>query len=140
MRVLQWSRKCGGAGPSCRPTGNHDSIDQVDRSLERLRALGDLAPRSRVHGGVGHVPERAQLGRAEHERPDGGAAAAVDEVVGAEPRQLQLRLLDREQVLDRLRDGPVTVLQCGVQLAQLVVRLGKGQPRWMSILSASEAT
>ena len=72
--------------------------------------------------------ELAQLVRAEHDRPDGRAAAAEDEVVGAEPRELQLRLLDREQVLDRLGQRAVAVLDRRLELAQLVLVLDEREP------------
>ena len=52
-----------------------------------------------------------QLPRAEHEPADGRLAAAEDEVVGAELGELDLRLLDREEVLHRLRERPVAVLE-----------------------------
>src|SRR5438270_129774 len=61
-------------------------------------------------------------------RPDGRTAAAEDEVVGAETGELELRLLDREQVLDRLRQRTEPVLRRDAQLVQLVLRLRQGDP------------
>ena len=71
------------------------------------------------------LAQLAQLAGAEDDRSDRRAAAAEDEVVGAEAGQLQLRLLDREQVRDRLRQRAVAVLGRDVQLVQLVLGLGQ---------------
>src|SRR2546428_6025639 len=109
-----------GAGISSRCLARAEySIDQPERSLELSVAERDLAARGRVDGGVDPPPQLAQLGGAEHELADGRAAAAEDEVVGARAGELQLRLLDREQALDRFRQRPVAVLGRGAQLAQL---------------------
>ena len=72
--------------------------------------------------------KRPQLVRAERERPDRRAPAAVDEVVGADPGELQLRLLDREEVLDGLGQRAVAVFDAGAELAQLVVVLDEREP------------
>ena len=77
---------------------------------KRLDAERDLPLLGRVDRGRARLAERLDVGRAERERADGRAAAAVHEVVGAEPGELQLRLLDREQVLHRLGQRPVAVL------------------------------
>ena len=76
-------------------------------------------------GGLDLGAQLAQLSGAEHDRSDRRAAAAEDEVVGAEAGELQLRLLDREEVLDRLGHRAVPVLGRDAQLVQLVLGLGK---------------
>ena len=71
--------------------------------------------------------ELLQLLGAEDELADGRLAAAEDEVVGAEPGDLDLRLLDREEVLDRLRQRAVPVLERRLELAQLVLGLASAR-------------
>src|SRR5262245_47608695 len=89
-----------------------DSIDQADRLRKAVvTAEAHFPVPYGVDGRVDAVPELPELPRAEHEPADGGLAAPEDEVVGAEPRHLDLRLLDREEVLDRLRQRPVPVLE-----------------------------
>src|SRR3954452_8426703 len=122
-----WIPKVGGAeapGDLGRLAGLQDSIDQPKCLRKSI-----LAPKSYfgisygVHGRVDAVAEVFQLTRPEDEPADRGLAPAEDEVVRAEPGELDLRLLDREQVLDRLRQRAVPVLEGGLQLAQLVLRL-----------------
>ena len=84
--------------------------------------------RRRVDRGVDARAQRAQLARADHDRPDRDLAAAEDEVVGAEQRELQLRVLDREQVLDRLGQRAVAILGRDLELAQLVLVLDEREP------------
>src|SRR2546430_1592061 len=110
---------------SCRSARIEYSIDQSERPSEIVVPDGNLALGGRVDRGRDVPAERAQLAGAELDGPDGGAAALEDEVVGPEPRELHLRLLDREQVLDRLRQRPVAVLSRRPQLAELVVALGE---------------
>ena len=50
-------------------------------------------------------PQRPELGRREADRPDRRAPAPEDEVVRADERQRELRLLDAEQVLHGLREA-----------------------------------
>jgi hypothetical protein len=59
-----------------------------------------------VDGGFGPVAQLPQLARAEYEPAHRRLPALEDEVVGAEQRDLDLRLLDPEEVLDRLGSGP----------------------------------
>src|SRR5919198_4919939 len=87
------------------------SIDQPQRLWKSLLAQRDLAVRDRVDRGGDAVAERAQLAGPEHELADAGAAPAEDEVISAEASQLQLRLLDEEEVLDRLGQRAVPVLR-----------------------------
>ena len=54
--------------------------------------------------------------------------AAEDEVVGADERERELRLLDAEQVLDGLRERAVAVLGRGAELAELVLVLRERDP------------
>src|SRR3954454_9264484 len=70
--------------------GGQHSIDQFDRPLELLLAQRHLTPRRGVDGGVDPPAQLAQLGAPHPDRPDRRAPAAEDEVVGAEPRELQL--------------------------------------------------
>src|SRR5919202_104252 len=109
--------------PSGRPARVEYSIDQLERSFEPVSPKRYLPLRRRVDGGIDAAPELAELAGAEDERPECRPAAAEDEVVGAERGELQLRLLDREQVLDGIRDRAEPVLDGGVQLAELVLRL-----------------
>src|SRR5262249_32318583 len=110
-------------------TGIQDSIDQPDRLRKSVLApQTDLSGSNRVHGGVDPATQLAQLARAEHELADGRLAAPEDEVVGPEARHLDLRLLDREEVLDRLGERPVAVLERRLKLAQLVFGLREREP------------
>src|SRR6266542_4730903 len=77
------------------------------------------------HSRVDLAAQRAQFARAQNELPHACATATVDEVIGPERRELQLRLLNREEVFHRLGNVAVTILDRRVQLAQLVLRLGK---------------
>ena len=54
-------------------------------------------------------------------------AAAEDEVVGTRPSELQLRLLDQEEVLDRLGERPEAIFGRSLELAQLVLRFRQRQ-------------
>ena len=54
---------------------------------------------------------------AEQQRPDGEAAVAEHRVVGADLGEPQPCLLQREEVLDRLRRRAVPILDRGVELA-----------------------
>src|SRR5919108_5310410 len=105
------------------------SSDERDRPPESVSFLvaglaeRDLPLRARVHGGIETPAQLRELVGAEHERADCRPPTAEDQVVGPQPRELQLRVLDREQVLDRLRHGPEAVLRRRVQLSQLVVGL-----------------
>src|SRR6266511_5487926 len=80
------------------------SIDKSERLRKALFAQADLAIRRRVDRGVDAPAQVAQLGRAEHHLSDTRLAAAEDEVVRAGARELELRLLNQEQVLHRLRE------------------------------------
>ncbi len=89
-----------------------DSIDKVDGLGDfLLPAHTYLLLRRDVHGRFRAVAELAQLARAEHQPTDRRLPALEHEVVGAEERDLDLRLLDPEEVLDRLRQRPVAVLE-----------------------------
>src|SRR3954469_2710880 len=107
------------------------SIDERQRGGEPVAVLSaffperNLALRGRVNRRLDASAKVAELLRAEHERPDGCAPVSENEVVGADARELELGLLDAEQVLDRLGDRPVAILGRGVQLDQLVLRLGQ---------------
>src|SRR5262245_37658449 len=119
----------GRAFHSGRLTGLQDSIDQPERLGKSIvRAKAHFAVSYGVDGRVDAVSELLELAGAEDEPPDGRLAAAEDEVVGAEERDLDLRLLDREQVLDRLRQRAVAVLEPRLELAQLVLGLGEREP------------
>src|SRR5438067_9805138 len=107
--------------------GQH-SIHESQRPRQFLVSKGNFTLRGRVDGGVDAAPQLAQLARAEHDRTDGRSTPAEDEVVGAEARQLQLRLLDPEEVLDRLRERPVAVLGRDLELAQHVLVLDEREP------------
>src|SRR5664279_6272550 len=72
--------------------------------------------------------ELSQLLGAEDEPADSRLPAAEDEVVGAEDGHLDLRLLDCEEVRDRLRQRPEAVFERGLELAQLVLGLREGEP------------
>src|SRR5262249_16175643 len=106
-------------------TGTDYSIGQLERRLQALDAKRDLALVRAVDHRGSDVAQRAHLDRPERERANRRAPTAIDEVVGAETRELQLRRLDSEQVLDRLRHRPVAILGEGLQLAQLVFVLGE---------------
>src|SRR5664279_5723400 len=81
--------------------------------------------------------ELSQLLGAEDEPADSRLPAAEDEVVGAEDGHLDLRLLDREEVRDRLRQRPEAVFERGLELAELVLGLREGEPAPSSVWSAS---
>src|ERR671936_2977010 len=68
------------------------SIDQSERLWEAVLAEADLAIRRRVDRGVDAAAQISQLRRPQHHLPDARLAAAEDEVVGADPGELQLRL------------------------------------------------
>jgi len=113
---------------SCRPTGIQDSIDQPDGLRKSVVAAEAHFPVPYgVDGGVDSAAELLQLLGAEDEAADRRLASAEHEVVGAELRDLDLRLLDREQVLDGLGQRSVAILECGGELAQLVVGLRQGE-------------
>src|ERR671934_2346055 len=121
MRVASWKKRHVQRPYSrCLARGEY-SIDQSQRLWKTLLAKGDLAVRDGVDGGREAVAHRAQLAGAEDDLPDARTAATKDEVVRAERCQLQLRFLDQEQVLDRLRERPEAVLGRRLQLAQLVI-------------------
>src|SRR5262245_16906842 len=81
---------------------SHYSIDQPQRLRETLLPKGDFAVGDGIHSRR-HLPaQRTHFVRAEHHLTDARAAAAEDEVVRAERRELELRLLDQEEVLYRL--------------------------------------
>src|SRR5262245_36055839 len=87
-----------------------DSISKVDRRCEAVAPQSHLAVSRVVDRRLDVRTQRAEVVRAEHERPDGHAPAPEDEIVGAGAGELQLRLLDQEQILDGLRQRPVAVL------------------------------
>src|SRR5581483_2095429 len=113
---------------SSRLTRGQHSIDQPKCPLELLVSKGDFTFGGRVDGGVDLAPQLAQLAGAEDDRADRRAAAAEDEVVRPEPRELQLRLLDPEQVLDRLRQRSVPIVTRDLELTELVLVLDKREP------------
>src|SRR3954447_2870977 len=124
-----WIPKVGGAeapGDLSRLAGLQDSIDEPKCLRKSI-----LAPKSYfgisygVDRRVDAIPEPLELARPEHEPADGRLAAAEDEVVRAEARELDLRLLDREEVLHGLRQRAVPIFERRLQLAQLVLRLRK---------------
>src|SRR5207245_7542665 len=80
-----------------------------------------------VAGGRDAAPELLQLAWTEDELPHRRLPAAEDEVVRPEAGNLDLRLLECEEVLDRLRQRPVPVLERRLELAQLVLGLGEGE-------------
>src|SRR5712691_8328583 len=86
------------------------SIDQSERLWETIFAERHLVVRDRVDGGVDTAAQVAQLVRAEHHLAHAGLPAAEHEVVRAGACELELRLLDQEQVLDRLRQRTDPVL------------------------------
>ena len=103
-----------------------DSIDQAKRLGKPVFAAEAHFPCSYgVDGRVDAPAELLQLLGSEDELADGGLAAPEDEIVGAEAGDLDLRLLERDEVLQRLGLGPVPVLERRLQLAQLV--LGSGE-------------
>ena len=75
------------------------SIGQREGRLQRFHPQRHFTLLGRIDDGRDDDSERLELHRAEDQRADGRSSSAVDEIVGAEPRELQLRLLDREQVL-----------------------------------------
>ena len=105
-----------------------DSIDQLERpartrpAAQRHLALARSC-RPRCRRGRAQL---AQLAGAEHERPDRRAAAAEDEVVGAEPRELRASppgsRTGSRPAPAAARSGPRVAAS---QLAQLVLRLGE---------------
>src|SRR5215213_7353161 len=116
--------KAPAAGVSSRcPARVEYSIDQSNRYRKFIGAQRNLAARAHVDGGPDLASQRAQLRGAEQERADRSLAAAEDQVVRSGSRELQLRLLDREQVLDGLGQRAVAVLGGRLQLAQLVFGL-----------------
>src|SRR5436305_9116223 len=98
---------------------------RVQDSIDEFHRLGDfllpahtyLLLRRDVDRRLRAVAELAQLARTEHEPPDRRLPALEHEVVGAEERDLALRLLDPEEILDRLRQRPVAVRERRLQLA-----------------------
>ena len=75
-----------------RSSGGHtsldDSIGQLESVLEGLDAKRDLALGRRVDHRRRSAHENAHLARSQRERADRHAAAAEDEVVGAEAREI----------------------------------------------------
>src|SRR5919204_1265459 len=125
MRVASWKKRHVQRPYSrCLARGEY-SIDQSQRLWKALLAQRDLTVGHGVDGGRHLVAHGAELTRAEHDLTDARAPAAEDEVIGSEPGELQLRLLDQEQVLDRLRQRAESVLGRSLELAQLVVGLGQ---------------
>src|SRR2546421_9036878 len=104
------------------------SIDESERLRETVLAQAYLAVGGRVHGRVDPAAQVSQLVGAEHHLADARLAAAEDEVVRTCTGELELRLLDQEEVLDRLRQRTEAILGRRLQLAQLVLRLGQGEP------------
>ena len=51
------------------------------------------------------------------------ARPSVDQIVGTDPRERELRLLDREEIADGLRQRPIPVLRRGLQPPQFLVGL-----------------
>jgi hypothetical protein len=104
--------------PSSRSARVQDSIDKTDRLADFLLSAHAYLLLSReIYGRFRAVPQLAQLARAEHQPAHRRPASLEDEIVGAEERHLDLRLLDPEQVLDRFRQRAVAVLERGLQLA-----------------------
>src|SRR5919201_3933152 len=102
MRVASWKKRHVQRPCSrCLARGEY-SIDQPQRLWKTLLAQGSFAVGDGVDGGRDAIPHSAQLAGAEDDLADARTSAAEDEVVRAERRQLQLRLLDQEEVLDRL--------------------------------------
>src|SRR5918992_2712778 len=115
-------------GGLCGQSEFQDSIDQRECRLKTVGAPGDLAAVARVDRSVRVAAQLTELSRAEDKGTDRCAAAAEHEVVGAEPGELELRFLDPEEVLDRLWNRTVPILQRGVELAELVLGLGESEP------------
>src|SRR6266516_7810301 len=82
------------------------SIDQPKRLGEAFLPQRDLPVGDRVDRRRDFGAQRAQLSGAENNLAHARTAAAEDEVVGTELRELVLRLLDQEQVPDQLGDRP----------------------------------
>src|SRR5882672_5050092 len=80
VRVIE---KTSGREGSGRQTRLNDSSGEPERFVQTVDPLGHLALGSRVNGRVRCRPEGSDLVRAQRERPDRGAPAAIDEVVGA---------------------------------------------------------
>src|SRR5262245_27737354 len=114
--------------PSGGLAGGQKSIDQIERPLELFVAERHLALRSAVHRRVEPFAQLAELARTEDQRADCGAPTAEDEVVGAEPGEFQLRLLDVEQMFDGLRERAVAVLGRELELAEVVLVLDEREP------------
>src|SRR4051812_49328681 len=88
-----------------------NSIDQLNRLGHFfLPAHAHLLASRRVDRGFCAVAQLSQLARAEHEPADCDLPALENEVVGAEQRDLDLRLLDPEEILDRLRERAEAIL------------------------------
>src|SRR6059058_1644485 len=92
------------------------SIDESQRLWETVLAQRHLVVRNRVDRRVDAAAQVAQLVGAEHHLADARLPAAKDEVVGPRARELELRLLDQEQILNRLRQRTEPVLRRGLQL------------------------
>src|ERR671930_686036 len=124
---VSWKKAPFAAESSRCPARGEYSIDQPQRLWEAFLPERDLAVRDSVDGGRDAIAQRPQLAGAEDDLAHARAPAAEDEVIRSQLRELQLRLLDQEEVLDRLRERPVAVLRRRLQLPQLVLGLGQGE-------------
>src|SRR4029077_13628625 len=106
-----------------------DSIDQFDGlGYFLLPAHAYFLLRRDVHGRFRAVAELAQLARAEHQPPDRRLSALEDEIVGAEERDLDLRLLDPEEILDGFGDRSVPILELSLKLPQPALGFREREP------------
>src|SRR5947207_2181926 len=88
---------CAADSSRCPARGQY-SIDQSKRLRKSLLAQADLVVRRGVYGGVDAPTQVAELAGSEHHLTDARLPAAEHEVVGADLRELELRLLDEEEV------------------------------------------
>src|SRR5438094_310426 len=86
------------------------SIDQPERLREAVLAQAHLPVGNRVDRGIDPAAKISQLVRAEHNLAHARLATAEHEVVRPGAGELQLRLLDQEQVLDRFGKWTEAVL------------------------------
>ncbi len=105
-----------------------DSSEQLESFGEPLAPSGQLTLGRGIYGARHGDTDIGNVFSAQEQGSDGHPARLEDEVVGPGRSELQLRFLDREQVLDGLGRSAVAVLERRVDLAELVVRDGERQP------------
>ena len=119
------------------PARDHDSGGRTRRDngigkskspLEIVGAKRHFVLGLGVHDRVAGGAKRTQFVGAEGERTDRRPAAAEDEVVGTDPDERELRVLDREEVVDGAWQRSISILDTRPQLTKLVVVFDESEP------------